>query len=165
VNDTERTLAVPGGARAPALRGPWARTQPALIGVIAVGGSLGACLRYGAALLWPTQPGGFPATTLAVNTVGCAAMGVLMALITAAPSAHPLVRPFVGTGVLGGFTTFSTYAVDARRLLDVGRPGVALVYLTVTVLAALGAVALGDVATREALRSLPRLATAFRRSP
>jgi CrcB protein len=64
---------------------------------------------------------------------------------------HPLLRPFVGTGVLGGFTTFSTYAVDVERLVDGGRPGVALGYLALTVLAALAAVWSVEVAARRVL--------------
>jgi CrcB protein len=136
----------------------------AVLGAVTVGGCVGACLRYAAGLLWPTVPGGFPATTLVVNTAGCAAMGVLMTVITTVPAAHPLVRPFLGTGVLGGFTTFSTYAVDAQRLLDAGRAGTALAYLAVTVVAALAAVTVGAVATRLALWAVPRLALTFRRS-
>ena len=46
--------------------------------------------------------------------MGCAVIGVFMVLITDVWTAHPLVRPFFGTGVLGGFTTFSTYATDVR---------------------------------------------------
>ncbi|WP_232304083.1 fluoride efflux transporter CrcB [Pseudofrankia sp. DC12] len=162
MSDTVRPMAVPA-AGAVAVRGSRARAQPALLGVIAVGGLIGACLRYGAALAWPTSPGGFPATTLAVNTVGCAAMGALMALITAAPSTHPLVRPLLGTGVLGGFTTFSTYALDGQRLRDAGRAGIALAYVAGTVAAALAAVAVGQVATRLGLRALRRLVAAVGR--
>jgi CrcB protein len=136
----------------------------AVLGVVAVGGSAGACLRYGAALLWPTPVGGFPTTTWLVNVVGCAAMGILMAVITATPSVHPLVRPFLGTGILGGFTTFSTYAVDAQRLADVGRAGVAVAYLAATVVAALTAVTVGAAVTRLLLRALPRLAVTLGRS-
>jgi CrcB protein len=123
-----------------------------LLAVIAAGGALGACARYGAALMWPTPPGAFPWTTWVVNTAGCAAIGVLMVLIAEVRTAHPLVRPFLGTGMLGGFTTFSTYAVDGQRLVDGGRAGLALAYLTLTVLGALGAVWAAAVATRRVLR-------------
>ncbi|MEU9335450.1 CrcB family protein [Streptomyces sp. NPDC048290] len=108
--------------------------------MVALGGALGASARYGAALLWPTAADGFPWTTLGVNTLGCAAIGVFMVLIGEVWAAHRLVRPFVGTGVLGGFTTFSTYAVDIQRLLDAGRPGPGLGYLALTLMAALTAV-------------------------
>jgi CrcB protein len=132
---------------------PVAPHRAAVVGVVAVGGVAGSCLRYGAALVWPTRPDGFPWTTLGVNLTGCAAMGVLMAVITALPAVHPLARPFLGTGVLGGFTTFSTYAVDGRRLLAAGETGLAVAYLLATVAAALVAVAAGTLLTRLALRA------------
>ncbi len=86
-----------------------------------------------------------------MNTAGCAAIGLLMVVITEVRAVHPLVRPFLGTGVLGGFTTFSTYAVDAERLLDTGRAGLALAYLALTVTLALGAVWAAAVATRQVM--------------
>jgi CrcB protein len=100
---------------------------------------------------WPARTGGFPWTTFWINVVGCAVIGVFLVLITEAVTAHRLVRPFFGTGVLGGFTTFSTYAVDLQRLFDTGRPGTALAYLAATPVAALTAVWLAAVATRRAL--------------
>ncbi|MFE6664255.1 fluoride efflux transporter CrcB [Streptomyces sp. NPDC057697] len=114
--------------------------QGPVVAVVALGGAIGASARYGAALLWPTAPGGFPWTTLVVNVVGCAVIGVFMVVISEAWAAHRLVRPFFGTGVLGGFTTFSTYAVDIQRLFDADRAGSGLVYLVVTLCAALAAV-------------------------
>ncbi|MGW0947956.1 fluoride efflux transporter CrcB [Streptomyces sp. NPDC002623] len=123
-----------------------------VVAVVAVGGGLGAVARYAAALRWPTEAGGFPWTTFWVNIVGCAVIGVFLVLITEAMTAHPLVRPFFGTGVLGGFTTFSTYAVDVQRLFDQGRPGTALAYLAATLCAALLTVWLAATATRRVLR-------------
>ncbi|WP_250284199.1 MULTISPECIES: fluoride efflux transporter CrcB [unclassified Frankia] len=119
-----------------------------LLTVISLGGAAGACARYAASLLWPAPAGAFPWTTVLVNTTGCAAIGLLMAAITELPAAHPLLRPFLGTGVLGGYTTFSTYAVDAERLVDAGRAGTALAYLTSTAALALGAVWLASTAGR-----------------
>ncbi|MFK0289375.1 fluoride efflux transporter CrcB [Streptomyces sp. NPDC090442] len=126
---------------------PWQGQWP-VIGAVAVGGALGASARYGAGLLWPTARDAFPWTTLLVNVAGCALMGVLMVLITEVWSAHRLLRPFLGTGVLGGFTTFSTYAVDIQRLVGAGRLPLALAYLAGTLLAALAAVALAAATTR-----------------
>ena len=122
-----------------------------VLAVIAVGGSLGACARYEAALLWPTGKAGFPWTTLGVNAVGCLVIGVFLVLITEAFTAHPLLRPFFGTGVLGGFTTFSTYCVDIERLVRADRAGIALAYLAATVVIALAAAKTGMVATRRIL--------------
>lgn len=114
------------------------RDQGPVVAVVALGGVTGAFARYGAGLLWPTAAGAFPWTTFLVNAAGCTAIGVLMVTVTEClPSAHRLVRPFLGTGVLGGFTTFSTYTVDVQRLLAAGHIAVALVYLAVTPVAAL----------------------------
>ncbi|WP_329615277.1 fluoride efflux transporter CrcB [Streptomyces brevispora] len=114
--------------------------QTAVVAVIAVGGAAGASARYAASLLWPTATDGFPWTTLLVNVIGCAVIGVFMVVISEVWAAHRLVRPFFGTGVLGGFTTFSTYAVDIERLIDGGRARSGLAYLGLTLLAALAAV-------------------------
>jgi CrcB protein len=124
------------------------RQQAPVIAVVALGGAVGASARYGAALLWPTASGAFPWTTLVVNVVGCAVIGVFMVLITDVWTAHRLLRPFFGTGVLGGFTTFSTYATDIRALLDGGHARTALAYLALTLVAALAAVLAGASATR-----------------
>lgn len=130
----------------PRRRLPW--DQASVLAAVAVGGALGAVARYGAGLLWPTAAGTFPVTTLVINTVGCAVIGVFMIVISDVWAAHRLVRPFFGTGVLGGFTTFSTYAVDIRTLLDGGHPVTGLAYLAATVAAALAAVWAAAAATR-----------------
>ncbi|MER6732051.1 fluoride efflux transporter CrcB [Streptomyces puniciscabiei] len=135
---------------APRRRSEW-RAQTPVVAVVALGGALGACARYGLALAWPTPPGGFPWATFCTNVIGCAVIGVFMVLITDVWAAHRLVRPFFGTGVLGGFTTFSTYAVDIRKLVDAGRPGLGLAYLAATLCAALAAVWLASVAARRVL--------------
>jgi CrcB protein len=129
----------------------WPGRQGPVVAVVALGGALGACARYWASLIWTTPPGGFPWTTLLVNVVGCAVIGVFMAVISEVRSVHRLVRPFFGTGVLGGFTTFSTYAVDIQHLVDGGRVRTGLVYLAATLLAALAAVGLGVALTRRVL--------------
>jgi fluoride exporter len=117
-----------------------ARRLGPVVAAVALGGAVGAAARYGASLIWPTASGGFPWTTLAVNVIGCAVIGIFMVVITEVWAAHRLVRPFFGTGVLGGFTTFSTYAVDIQRLVEDGRARTGLAYLGLTLLAALAAV-------------------------
>ncbi len=133
-----------------------AERQGPVLAAIAAGGALGASARYGLALLWPGGPGAFPWATFWTNAAGCALIGVLMVLIGEGgrTSPHPLLRPFVGVGVLGGFTTFSTYAVDFARLLDEGEAGLALAYAGLTVAAALGAVWAAASATRLAVRAV-----------
>lgn len=125
--------------------------QGSVVAVVALGGAIGASARYGATLIWPTAPGGFPWTTLIVNVVGCAVIGVFMVVISEVRPVHRLVRPFFGTGVLGGFTTFSTYAVDIQRLVDAGRVRAGLGYLGLTLFAALAAVWSAVWATRRVL--------------
>lgn len=119
-----------------------------MVAVVVLGGVLGASARYGAGLLWPTAPTAFPWTTLVVNVVGCAVIGAFLVQITEGRTPHPLLRPFFGTGVLGGFTTFSTYTVDVQRLVDRGYAARGLAYLAVTLLAALAAVWAASALTR-----------------
>ncbi|MBP0457151.1 fluoride efflux transporter CrcB [Streptomyces montanisoli] len=119
-----------------------------VLGVIAVGGALGAVARYGASRLWPAGTDGFPWATLTVNAVGCLVIGVFLVVVSEVFSAHRLLRPFFATGVLGGFTTFSTYCVDIVRLVDSGRAGPALAYLAATLVAAMAAVSAGAWSTR-----------------
>lgn len=128
------------------------RGQGPVVAVVALGGAIGAVARYAASLWWPAQSGGFPWATFGINVVGCAVIGVFMVVITDVWAAHRLVRPFFGTGVLGGFTTFSTYAVDIQKLVDGGHPRTALAYLAGTLLAALAAVWLGVTAARRVLK-------------
>ncbi|MEV7439902.1 CrcB family protein [Streptomyces sp. NPDC091204] len=130
-----------------------AEPQGRVLAAVAAGGALGAAARYGVALLWPAGPGAFPWATLWINTSGCALIGVLMVLISEGgrTAPHPLLRPFAGAGVLGGFTTFSTYAADFSRLLDEGEAGTALAYAGLTVVAALGAVWTAAAVTRLAV--------------
>ncbi|CAM5267262.1 fluoride efflux transporter CrcB [Streptomyces aurantiogriseus] len=130
-------------------RRPGGVGQFPVVAVVALGGGLGATARYAASLWWSAQPGGFPWTTFWVNVVGCAVIGLFLVLITETLTPHRLVRPFFGTGVLGGFTTFSTYAVDLQQLFDTGHPRTALAYLAATPLAALTAVWLAATATRQ----------------
>jgi fluoride exporter len=92
--------------------------------------------------------------------VGCAVIGVFMVVITEVRAAHRLVRPFFGTGVLGGFTTFSTYAVDVQRLVDGGRAGAGLLCLAVTPVAALVAVWAAAAVTRRLLAAAARAGSA-----
>jgi fluoride exporter len=119
-----------------------------VLSVVACGGGLGAGLRYWLALRIPVRPGMFPWATLLANTLGCLAIGVLMVLITEVWSPHRLLRPFLGVGVLGGFTTFSSYSAEVRTLLESGATGVALGYLGGTVVVCLGAVVAGIRITR-----------------
>ena len=128
--------------------GPRRGESLAVIGVIAVGGAIGSLLRYQAGLSWPTPIGTFPTTTLLINVLGCLLIGAFMIVISDVWNAHRLIRPFVGTGVLGGFTTFSTYCLDIVNLVRLGHPASAAFYLVITAIGAMLAVALGMLGTR-----------------
>ncbi|NUR08590.1 MAG: CrcB family protein [Nocardioidaceae bacterium] len=99
-------------------------------------------LRFGLSELFPDSSTGFPWTIFAVNVVGCFALASLPAL--PAVREHHLLPPLLGTGVLGGFTTMSTYAEQARALAASGRVVTAGVYVLGTLAACLLAVAAAD---------------------
>jgi len=113
--------------------------------VVAIGGIVGTFARWGIAELLPHRsPASFPTATLITNLVGCFLMGVLVWFVFEFwTPAHRLARPFLGVGVLGGFTTFSTFALDARGLAVAGAYGSALIYLVGSVVGGVLAVALG----------------------
>ncbi|NUK51647.1 fluoride efflux transporter CrcB [Streptomyces lunaelactis] len=145
--DPDVDLHVPGQRAETAGHGKWW-----VLSAISVGGVAGALARYAASLLWPAAEGAFPWATFWVNVVGCALIGVLMVLVSEhGRPAHPLVRPFLGAGVLGGFTTFSTYARDFTELLEREEAGTAMAYAAGTPACALGAVWLAASVTRWAV--------------
>jgi CrcB protein len=137
-------------------RREWSRHR-FVLPAIAAGGMIGASARHGAAEAWPTDTHAMPWTTLTVNAVGCLLIGVLMVFVVEIGGAHPLLRPFVGVGVLGGFTTFSNYAVETNSLIRAGRPELALGYWGGTLLVALVAVATGVLLARVAARTAGRV--------
>ncbi|MFF5054946.1 fluoride efflux transporter FluC [Micromonospora sp. NPDC000663] len=138
--------------RVPADRRELTVRPATVLGTIAAGGVLGALARAGLQHLAPHAPTGFPWATFGVNLSGCLLIGVLMATLAHVGGGHPLARPFLGVGVLGGFTTFSTYAVDVQQALVAGAPGTAVAYLAATLLGALVAVGSGDAGTAALLR-------------
>lgn len=119
---------------------------------VALGGVLGAEARYGLAAAVPHAPAGFPWSTVYTNVIGCFCLGFLMSLLSRLSSPHRLVRPFVGIGILGGFTTFSTFSVDAERLIEHHRSGIAGLYVLCTLAAAVAAVAAATIAVQLAGR-------------
>jgi fluoride exporter len=113
---------------------PW-RT----LAVISAGGVFGALARYGLQTAYPSPARGFDWVTFGINVSGCLLIGIVIVVAADSRRAHPLLRPFVATGVLGGFTTFSTYVAGLQRELAAGAPRTALVYGAGTALAALAA--------------------------
>ncbi|MFE3519220.1 fluoride efflux transporter FluC [Streptomyces sp. NPDC059166] len=135
------------------MSGTW--REPA---AVAAGGAVGALARHAVTPAGPAGRG-FPWQVLAVNVAGCALIGVLMVLTAERGRlTHPLLRPFLGVGVLGGFTTFSTYAAGVAQLLDRQEAATALAYVAATTVAALGAVWAAAALTRALLDRRERAA-------
>jgi fluoride exporter len=129
-------------------RRPKAALDPAVLAVIAAGGILGSEARFALGRALPHAAGSWPLATLLINVSGSFALAVLMVVLTELTSPHRLLRPFLGVGVLGGYTTFSTAMVDVQQLLRAGRPLPAVGYLLGTALAALLAAWLGATLAR-----------------
>jgi CrcB protein len=118
-----------------------------LLLVIAVGGVLGSLARFGVAeALGPWEGSGLPWGTLTVNLLGCLAIGVIAT--SAWATSRAWLRPFLITGVLGGFTTFSALALETGVLLDGGQVPLAVGYVVLTMAAGLLAVRVGARANR-----------------
>ncbi|MGA8258027.1 MAG: CrcB family protein [Nocardioides sp.] len=109
---------------------------------VAAGGALGAVLRHLLGLA-VDDGSGFPITTFAINVTGCFALGLLPPLAAARGNRAWAVA--IGPGLLGGFTTMSAYAEQARALLDDGRTLLASTYVAGTLLACLAAVVIAGL--------------------
>ena len=127
-----------------------------VLAAVASGGAVGALARWAAGATWPNRPGSFPWTTFGINVVGCAVIGALMVLVTDVYSKPRLLRPFIVTGILGGFTTFSTYSVDTLHLIDTGHWLTAVANVFGTLVAALAAVTVATRVTRTAVTAAGR---------
>jgi len=126
---------------------------PSAIALVFGGGSLGVLARAGLDRLFPTGSG-FPTTTFAINLIGALALAVLVeSLALRGPDAghRRVLRLVLGTGVLGGFTTYSALAVQTDALLRSGQAATALAYAAGTVVLGLAVSIAGIVATRRVL--------------
>ncbi len=126
-------------AHAPHLR----RARPGVLGAIAAGGFLGTLARYEVELAWPTAAGHFPAATFAINTSGALLLGLFLVAAVERRRPGPHLRPCVATGLLGGWTTYSTLAVEAVTLSRGGHSPMAIAYLALSLVAGLAAAAAG----------------------
>jgi len=123
--------------------------------MVAAGGAIGAALRY-AVVLWLGRVAGlgFPWGTLAVNVVGSFAMGCLAALLLErVAGGWGRLAPFLMSGVLGGFTTFSAFSLDVLVLVERGRAALALGYAGASVFFSIAALWGGLVLMRGVLAS------------
>jgi CrcB protein len=118
--------------------------------LVGIGGAIGAMARYGVGLLvgrfWLLS---FPVATLVVNIVGSVAMGMLIGvLVRTLPASGADIRLFAGIGVLGGFTTFSSFSLDTISLIERGELGQAALYVGLSVVVCLAGLYLGLLMTR-----------------
>ncbi|WP_308014098.1 fluoride efflux transporter FluC [Streptantibioticus parmotrematis] len=135
-------------------RRPQRPRQWDVLAVIAVGGGTGSVARYGLARALPTSPGGFPWATFLTNVSGCFVLGLFMVYVLEIWPPSRYVRPFFGVGVLGGFTTFSTYTVELRGMIALHHWSLADAYALSSLIAGLAAVWTGIVLARR-LSGLP----------
>jgi len=124
-------------------------SKPALVSV-ACGGALGALARHLIHLALPNPPQEFQWTLLGVSVTGCLLIGLLTVWIERHPG-HPLFGPLLSTGFLGGFTTFSSYAVNVEQRFHYGQSGVALAHLVLTPVLAMIAVFVGTAVARRTM--------------
>lgn len=119
---------------------------------VAAGGALGALARYlmvGQIDLW--LGAGFPLGTLAANVLGSFLMGVLIEILALVWSASEALRALLAVGVLGSFTTFSSFSVETLLLMEAGAPGQAAFYVLASVLLSLAGIFAGMRLSRVAL--------------
>jgi CrcB protein len=117
---------------------------PAL-GLVALGGAVGAAARYGLGLAFP-DGSGFPWTILVVNVSGALVLGALLSLLVGRQGLEATLRPLVATGFIASYTTWSTYVVGVAVLVRDHQPATALAYLAVSLVAGLLAAGAGVAA-------------------
>lgn len=123
---------------------------------ISAGGALGSLARWGVGALVPWTGSTFPWATFIENISGGFALGALMVFVLDVWPPRRYLRPFLGVGVLGGYTTFSTYMLETRHLLAEGQLVTAFTYLGGSLLVGLCAVWLGIASARMVAFGWPR---------
>ena len=135
--------ASPSAAGSPPAAGR-APSVAASLALVGAGGCAGTLVRAALERAWPASPGHLPVTTLALNVVGALALGLLLGALG---EGRPRLRLALGTGVLGGLTTHSTFILESHRLLtssgDGGHPVLGAAYLVGSMVAGLVAAGLG----------------------
>ncbi len=112
--------------------------------LVGIGGALGAMARYGAGVGIGRIAGDFPLATLLINITGSALMGLLVGwLARTTPAGQNEIRLFVAVGMLGGFTTFSSFSLDTIALVERGEIGQAALYVLASVAVSIAALAAG----------------------
>jgi len=124
------------------------RFAPRMLAAVALGGAIGAPARYGVAQVVHVSPHGFPWATFWTNVSGSFALGVVLVLVIERLPPTRYVRAFVGTGFLGAYTTFSTFAVEGDLLVRDGHAATAVAYWVISLLVGVVAAVLGIAVAR-----------------
>jgi len=120
--------------------------------LVGIGGALGAMLRYGAQSAIGSLANGFPVSTFLINIVGSIAMGLLVGVLAkTTPQFQNEIRLFFAVGIFGGFTTFSSFSLDAITLIERGDVLQAGVYIVGSAILAIVGLWMGLLAVRVAL--------------
>lgn len=139
----------PPPAPIPASARGWPATlRPALVGWVVLGGMAGTTLRDQLGHMFPATPGGWPWTTFAINVSGAFLLGLLLTALSASgpdEGARRAARLGVGTGVVGGYTTYSSFMVESVSLVGGGHGFVALVYDAASLVAGFAAAFAGTM--------------------
>ncbi len=121
---------------------------------VGAGGAVGSMLRYAVTIWMVDRVGpGFPWHTVAINVIGSFLIGAVAAYAQSSTGVSPLLGTFVMVGVLGGFTTFSTFSFDVLTLVSDGAAGLALAYCAGSVILGISAAAAGIALARAALHA------------
>ncbi len=108
--------------------------------LVAIGGAIGAAMRYLIGLLPIKEPFEFPVKTFAVNILGCFFIGLIVALALKPNCQSQSLTLFLKTGICGGFTTFSSFALESVDLIKSGNTFIALIYIALSVILGICAV-------------------------
>ena len=112
---------------------------------VALGGAIGSVLRYLIGLIPLNEKYLFPAKTFAINVLGCFLIGLITALSLRSSNLNPRLLLFLKVGICGGFTTFSTFALESSNLLKNGHTGIAILYMALSLLVGIGFVLLAEL--------------------
>jgi fluoride exporter len=126
-----------------------------IVVAVALGGALGTVARYELALAEPVRSGRFPWATFTANLAGSLVLGIVVVALAETRRSTGVLRSFAAVGFCGGLTTFSTWMVESVLLTRDGDAGVAAVYLVVSLVAGVAAVAVGMSVTRRLAHRLP----------
>lgn len=134
---------------------PPPRLRVAPLVAVAAGGFAGGLARYAIGEAWPTRTDGFPAATFAINTSGAFVLAcvLLLALEVLPPTTY--VRPLLGTGFCGAYTTFSSVAVSSDQLVHHGHSGIAAEYVALSLVAGLAVVVATLAVGRRVVGAVP----------